>query len=424
MPSRVLIKTAGVPKPDEHFTPGIRYGRWVFVSAITAADYKSGLVPEVRGNGEVPLAGEDLMIRESRYVLKTIGTILKEGGTDIQSGIRIDQFPVTRAMLDPYHVVRKMLIPAPRPASTSVEVAGLLCPQAHIQVELIAAIPEEGFRKEGISADIPQPLAGYSPAVRIGDYVFLAGQVPTDWKSGIAPEAQVDPKFWEGNKIDREARFTLKNMDLTLQAAGSSLKNVVKAQVYLTDLNDFPRLDHVWREFFPTDPPARTVYPIRSLGVTDSRVEINFMAVVDGGKTKKEIIEAKGARKPLFHESQAVRAGEFLLLSGLLAADENGLVEPARIQPGHPYGRDSAAEQMHDIMRQAEKICQAAKTDLRHALRLLTVHTDFGEYRSALHTRYGYFTDGQPVTNTIQVSGPLQIPGCTVLADLWVGSQG
>src|SRR5262249_21768634 len=176
----------------------------------------------------------------------TVKAILEAGGTNLQNGVRIDQFPTSRDMIDPYHVLRKGLLTPPRPASTSVHIAGLLCPQANIAVELIAAIPEDGFRKEGISADIPQPLAGYSPALRIGDFVFLAGQVPTDWKSGIAPEAQVDPRFWEGNRIDREARFTLKNMDLTLQAAGSSLKNVIKAQVYLTDINDLSRLDHVW----------------------------------------------------------------------------------------------------------------------------------------------------------------------------------
>ena len=97
------------------------------------------------------------------------------------------------------------------------------------------------------------PLAGYSPAIRAGDFVFLAGQVPTDWKSGIAPEARVDPNFWEGSRIERETRYILENMALTLEAAGSSMPNVVKAQVYLTDINDLPRLDRVWREAFPGD---------------------------------------------------------------------------------------------------------------------------------------------------------------------------
>jgi enamine deaminase RidA (YjgF/YER057c/UK114 family) len=416
------LKPKGLPVPDEHFTPAIRYGRWVLVSAVSASDYKTGLVPEVAGNKNIPLSGEHVQIRESQYILDTLQKILTEAGTDIQNGVRIDQFPVCREVMDPYHVVRKGVITPPRPASTSVDVLGLPCPQASLQAELLAAIPEDGFRKEGITTDqIPQPLAGYSPAIRIGDWVFLAGQVATDWRTGVAPEAKVDPNFWEGNRIDRETRLTLKNMELTLQAAGSSMKNVVKAQVYLTDINDLPRMDRVWREFFPDNPPARTVYPVRSLGVTDAIIEIGFMALTDSGQTKKEVIEVKGARKPLFGEPHAVRAGEFLFLSGLMAADEDGLVASARPDPGFPYNKDTAAAQMHDIMQQAEKICAAAKTELRKGLRLLTVHTDLREYYAAAQARYGYFPDGQPVTNAIQVA-PLQVPDCTILADLWVAS--
>jgi reactive intermediate/imine deaminase len=424
MPTRTLVNPAGMPVPDEHFTLGIRYGRWVFVSGISATDYDMGLVPEVAGNRAIPLAGGDLMIRESRYILDTIARILEEAGTSLQNSVRIDQFPVTRAMLDPYHVARKAVIDPPRPASTSVDIWGLPCPEANIQVEVLAAIPEDGFRKEGVSTDkIPQPLAGYAPAIRIGDFVFLAGQIPTDFKTGIAPEASVHPNFWEGNEIDRQTRFTLNNMDLTLQAAGSSLKNVVKAQVYLTDITDLPRFDLVWQEFFGSEPPARTIYPVRSLGVAEGRIEINFVALLDGGDTKKEIIEATGVRKPLFGEPHAVKAGEFLFLSGLLAADESGLVESARGRPGYPYGRDAAAAQMHDMMDQAQRICTAAGTDLSRALRLLTVHTDLGEHHSAAQARHGYFPEGQPVSNAIQVAAPLQVPGCTLLADLWVGTE-
>ena len=240
MPERIILKPAGIPMPDPDFTPGIRYGKWVFTSGISAADYATGFVPAATGNPAIPLAGEDSMILQARAIMTMLDIILRAGGTDLQQGARIDQFPTTRAMLDPYHVARREMIDPPRPGSTSVQIANLLCPAATSQIELLAIVPEDGFRKEGISADIPQPLAGYSPALRVGDWVFLSGQVPTDWRNGIAPEAVVDPRFWEGNSIDREARFTLKNLKLTLEAAGSSLANVVKATVHLADINDIP----------------------------------------------------------------------------------------------------------------------------------------------------------------------------------------
>ena len=422
MPERIILKPAGIPMPDPSFTPGIRYGKWVFTSGISAADYVTGFVPAATGNPAIPLAGEDSMILQARAIMSMLDIILRAGGTDLQQGARIDQFPTTRAMLDPYHVARCEMIDPPRPGSTSVQIAGLLCPEATSQIELLAIVPEDGFRKEGITADIPQPLAGYSPALRVGDWVFLSGQVPTDWRNGIAPEAVVDPRFWEGNSIDRETRFTLKNLKLTLEAAGSSLANVVKATVHLADINDLPRLDRVWREFFPTNPPARTICPILSLGVTGARLEITLVAVTDAGATKKEVISTDTARAPLFHESQAIRAGEFLFLSSLLAADQGGIVPAARTNPHHPYATDTGEAQMADIFDQAELICRAAGTSLAKALRMTTMMTDLAQHPSALRAAQGRFPDGAPVTNVVGTAGPFQVPGCSIIADLWVAA--
>ena len=422
MIDRVILKPDGIPMPHANFTPGLRYGRWVFTSGINAADYQTGLVADARGNPEVPLSGEDGLILQARSVLAMLQKILVAGGSDLSQGARIDQFPTSRAMMDPYHVARREVMDPPRPASTSVHVPALLAPQANSQIELLAIIPEDGFSKEGISADIPQPLAGYSPALRVGDWVFLAGQVATDWKSGIAPQAQVDPRFWEGNEIDRQTRFTLLNMKLTLEAAGSSMANVVKANVYLADITDLPRMDRVWREFFPNDPPARTIYPILSLGVVDARIEITFVAVTDHGASRKEIVEVKAARPPLFHQSTAVRAGEFLFLSGLLAADAHGLVASARDNPHHPHGIDTAEAQMRDIVEQARVICAAAGTNLSRALRMGIMTTRLEDYPALMRACADCFPDGAPVTNVIAVPAPLQVPGCTMLADLWIAS--
>ncbi|MDB5560236.1 MAG: hypothetical protein JWQ36_3170 [Enterovirga sp.] len=421
MSQRELLQPAGLPTTPFR-TAGLRYRDWVFVSGTMATDFQSGLPSEIRGNEAIPLAGEHVMIRETRYIFQSLNAVLEAGGAKMEDAVRIDSFPVTRDAIDPYHVVRRDFMDPPRPASTSVAVDALLAPGASTQVELVAIVPNGELRKEGIETDkIPKPLGGYSPAIRAGDYIFLAGQVPTDWKSGVAPEARVDPNFWEGNKIDREARLTLKNMAITLEAAGSSLANVVKVQVYLADIADLPRFDRVWHEFFPENPPARTIYPIRALGVTEGRIEINFVALRNGGRAKKELVKTSSARPSPFGETQAVKAGDFLFLSGLMAADANGLVPSARANPGYPYDRDTAAAQMVDIMEQAQAICRAAGTDLRNAVRMLTVHTDLSESYRAAAAASAYFPDGPPATTTVGVQAPLQVPGCSVMVDLWIG---
>jgi len=422
VPKREIIRPEGMPVPHPSFSPVLRYGRWVFVSGVMATDYENGLAPEARGNAAVPLANEHPMLLESRQVLRLLARAAKAAGTSLANAVRIDQFPTSWTMVDPYHEERKVAIHPPRPASTSVVIAGLMVPECNTEVELVCIVPEPGLEKEGITTDrIPQPIGGYAPAIRAGDFIFVAGQVPSDFATGLAPQARVNPNFWEGNPIDRQARYTLDNVKLTLEAAGSSMDNVVKAGVYLRDLNDIPRLDRVWREYFPKAPPARTFFPVERIVVPDALLEITLVAVRDGGEVRKEAIATDEAPAPLFHESQAVRAGEIVFLSGQLAADSDGLVAAARPSPHYPYAVNSPAEQMRQIMDNAQAICRAAGTDLRHALRLLTMHTDLREYACSVDVRRSCFPDGQPATTTIGVRGPLAVPGCTMAADLWVG---
>jgi len=113
--------------------------------------------------------------------------------------------------------------------------------------------------------DIPKPLAHYTPAARAAHLVFAAGQIASDYKTGVHGEARVDPAFpYYGSEI---------------KAAGTSLDNVVKAQVFMVNLDDFNGLDEVWREFFPT-PPPRTTVGTTGLLVRDALVEIDLIATM------------------------------------------------------------------------------------------------------------------------------------------------
>jgi enamine deaminase RidA (YjgF/YER057c/UK114 family) len=421
-PRRQVIVPPGVPVPYPGFSPAVRFGRWLFVAAQLASDFRSGLAPEVRGNPAMPLAGEDTHIRESRYIFDMLARTLGAAGARFDDGVRIDQFPRTRGVMDPYHVVRKERLSAPRPASTSVLVDGLLVPDARIGVELVVVLPDGEFQKRGVDTDqVPQTLFGIAPAIRAGDFVFVAAQVATDFKSGLAPEARRHPAFWQGSDIELQTRYMLRNFEMVLAAAGSSLPNVVKAMVYLTDITDIPRFDRVWREAFPTDPPARTIVPCPGLGVSDTRVEINLIAVTDAGATRKTVITSPDGQGPLFHESWAVRAGDLLFLSGLVAADQEGLVPAARVNPHHPYVAGGAHVQTEYILERAELICRAAGTRLANAVRMLTIHSDLNEWSQSARVWRRHFPDGDPATTSIRMPAPLAVPGATVLLDLWVG---
>ena len=109
---------------------------------------------------------------------------------------------------------------------------------------------------EIIKSGAPRPLANYNECFKVGPWVFAAGQIASDYKTGVAPEARRNPAFpYYGSDIKLQTHYVLGNLKKTFEAAGSSLDQVVKAQVFLTNLNDFAGFDEVWREHFKVPPP-------------------------------------------------------------------------------------------------------------------------------------------------------------------------
>jgi 2-iminobutanoate/2-iminopropanoate deaminase len=119
------------------------------------------------------------------------------------------------------------------------------------------------------SGQAPKAIGPYSQAIRAGDFVFCAGQTPIDPATG---------NLVEGG-IEEQTRRALQNLSVVLQAAGTALNHVVKTTVFLLDLNDFAKMNAVYAEFFPSDPPARSTVQVARLP-KDARVEIEIVATM------------------------------------------------------------------------------------------------------------------------------------------------
>lgn len=91
------------------------------------------------------------------------------------------------------------------------------------------------------------------PGIRIGNYIFLSGMAPIDPQTG---ERNLGP-------IAEQVRTILSNMRHMLESAGSSLERVVRVHVVLADITEMAEMDRIYREFFPVDPPARTVWSMQ-----------------------------------------------------------------------------------------------------------------------------------------------------------------
>lgn len=122
------------------------------------------------------------------------------------------------------------------------------------------------MRKTVTAENGPKPAGPYSPAVVSGGFVFISGQGPVDPETGTMPDAFAD-----------QVRQTLKNVRTILEAAGSSLNDVVKVNAYVTDLTRFQEFNEVYKEFFTHDPPARTTVGTSLLGFL---IEIDCIAAV------------------------------------------------------------------------------------------------------------------------------------------------
>ena len=114
----------------------------------------------------------------------------------------------------------------------------------------------------------PQAIGPYSQAVKVNGFVFCSGQIPLD-------PATMD--VIEGDAKAQTERV-LSNLRAVLEAAGSSLEQVIKTTVFLLDMNDFAAMNEVYASFFSSNRPARSTVQVSRLP-RDVRVEIEVVAL-------------------------------------------------------------------------------------------------------------------------------------------------
>ncbi len=116
-------------------------------------------------------------------------------------------------------------------------------------------------------AGAPKPVGPYHHAVRAGDWLFCAGQIPLDPQTGQLVSGDI--------RVQTER--ALLNVKAILDAAGLSFAHVVKTTVFLVDLADFAAMNEVYARFFPADYPARSAVQVAALP-RGARVEIEVIA--------------------------------------------------------------------------------------------------------------------------------------------------
>lgn len=422
-----VIGAVDVPRGGYTFAPAMKAGPWLFASGHMATDHVSGIDPAVLAATRDLRAGAR-QEAEASHIFARLAGLLEQAGTDVGNIVRLDQYYRDWRTVPHYHRARHKAFTGTQgvPASTSILQAGLLYPDASLHVEMLAHTCAGGeiievMRPDGLPVS---PHMGFAPIVRVGDMLFLSGQMAEKGNDGIAPEAKVPgTHHWKGSAIRLETDYIIRNkLKPALETGGATLADVVKAQAYLSDPNDIPAFHDVWSQWFGEVPVALTVVPCANPGfnVIEASIEINIVAMRTDRGAERRAISAAGVSPVFSSSAAAVRAGDLLMISGLIACDADGLIPAARPDGRQPNFGSTAKAQMRHVLDQAEALCAAAGTSLDNVVRIQQFQTDLREFPQTVETWQERLGSRPLPISAVGVPGPLPVDEATVQLDLWV----
>jgi enamine deaminase RidA (YjgF/YER057c/UK114 family) len=308
--------------------------------------------------------GTGLRAREPEAVFDRMAAELAKAGSSMSRVARLDQYYPDVRCVPSYHAARMEAFETGHIApSTSVIVSGLQSADAVVDVQVIAASAASGHLPRPVVTGLNRPEAsGYTPCLRVGDMIFVAGQLARDSTGKLAVQG-----------TGPETEFLVRSRLIpALEAAQSGLDLVLKAQVYLSQPKDLPAFWQSWTRAFGNRVPPTTVVPVRhpAFLTSEATIEVNVIAA------------HRSARSRVRDVAPQARAFD-------------GLLFVAGLTGRHP----------DEVLEQAKRIFAAAGTDLSNVVRALYFHSGITE----LHD------PGFPFS-AVEV-----LPGSDLTIDLWAG---
>jgi len=121
------------------------------------------------------------------------------------------------------------------------------------------------------SNDAPKAVGPYSQGIRHGDVLYLSGQIGLDPATGSLV----------GDTVEAQARQVMHNLSAVLHAGGCSTQDIIKANIFLVDMADFPKINAIYAEWLGEHRPARATVAVAALPLA-AKVEIDLIARVPG----------------------------------------------------------------------------------------------------------------------------------------------
>lgn len=406
-----LVKSIRIPPPGANYSPGFIIDGFLFISGLLATDYKTGVPPEAKTHPEFPWFGSNVKL-QAETVVKNLKMLLEDAGTSLDHVVKAnifmlnperDYFEFSEVWDECFHGRRPPEIVAGiKSGEKCYWGQGLLGSMGNLfEVDVTAVVPSGGLDLETIEVNLPQFSKKYSVAVRAGGFLFTGGLVATDYKTGIPPEATVNPDFaFFSSEIKLQTRYVLNQLIKILEDQRTSLSNVVKVNVYLKDVYDYVQFHEVWEEFFQRNPPARTVTIVEELlGAKGCRVMVEAIAVIPDRGVKKEVIVSK-LPKPYENFSLAVKAGNIIFTSGLVASDwKTGILPQAKINPEFPWFESEIKSQVDCALEMLKTLMEEAGCSMRSVAKCFMYLVDLTDYHAFTEMLPKYFPE--PAARTV-----------------------
>lgn len=269
----------------------------VFVSGLTAADPGAGIPSSAAVSPEFPYSGSDIQ-KQTIHLLEKLQRLLNENNSSLEDVVKTQVFLSDCRLFDAFDQIWKRFFPVPPPRTTvGVGSDGMAIPGTLVSVDVIAARSGEVTVEQIDSPRLPKPLANYTPCVRAGEWLFLAGQLPTDFgATGIAPGAAVNRDLpHHVSSIVAQAEYTIRICQTLLEDAGSDWQHTVRAHIFLKHIEDAPLVERMWRDGFDGGAPPVMIIGVQELLTGGAEIEIDVIALrSDSRQSRAPIARAYG----------------------------------------------------------------------------------------------------------------------------------
>lgn len=392
----------------------------------TAHDEDGRLAAEVAVPPPYGVSPAAHAVRQGAYVFDRVADGLAAVGSGLDQIVQVEQFTPRKAFADGYIVTRGDYLREARP-TTALAATGALVPDGAVVCAMgiaaragttkeIAPLPpgEEGGAIDWAQlGDAYEDDAPYNDVVLAGPYAFITGDVALDPETGeVDPAARVPDWIWAGSEARNEARLLLDRLGERMGRLGGSLDDLVHVTVFVTDIADLFEIDRVWRRVFGDTPPARTIIPVRGLGVPRRegerlghadravKLEQQVRAVRPGHGVARELVAT--ARGRFAHEAEAVKAGPLVWISH---------------QYAEPGAYRSSGEEVDQLFARLDEVCRAAGTTIGNLAQLRAFVRD-PAIGDAVYARLrALVPTDPPVVAITEVPGPLLVPTASLFVD-------